>query len=363
MARRRLDIFSLSFLDAITCGFGAVILFYMIIQGSVGRRAGEMTHDLRAEVDRLEIEVLEGHENLVELRNSKDAVERDIVTASGLSRRVLEDLTQMEEELATFQKDTLARREHLNQLKTDLKSLEEDNKRLSAATPTDDTPGADVRAFVGDGDRQYLTGLRLGDRRTVILLDASASMLGTRVVSIIRTRNLDPAQRVRARKWRQAVDTVDWLLTQLPRESEVQVWSFNTEARPVAADGAAAWVSAGDRTGLANLIAEVRKLVPEDGTNLEGAFAAMATISPRPDNLILLTDGLPTLGSKPSNRATVNGKQRAKLFDDAVKALPRNLPVNTVMFPMEGDPGAATAFWQLAIASKGSFLTPTRDWP
>ena len=137
MQKRKLDIFSLSFLDAITCGFGAVILFYMIIQGSVGRRTGDMTFVLRAEVDKLEIEVLEGHKNLVELRNSNEIIESDVVKASGLSRRVLEDLTLVEEELATFQKDTLAQREHNNQLKTDLKSLDEGNKRLSAMAPTD----------------------------------------------------------------------------------------------------------------------------------------------------------------------------------------------------------------------------------
>jgi hypothetical protein len=363
MQKRKLNIFSLSFLDAITCGFGAVILFYMIIQGSVGRRSGDMTFILRAEVDKLEIEVLEGHKNLVELRNSKEIIEDDVVKASGLSRRVLKDLTVVDEELATFQKDTLAQQEHNNQLKTDLKSLQEGNKRLSAMAPTDDTPGAEVRTFVGDGDRQYLTGLRLGGQRTLILLDASASMLGTRVVNIIRRRNLEPAQRIRARKWRQAVDTVDWILTQLPRESEVQVWSFNTSAQPASRVGGPAWVSAGDRDGLANLMTEVQRLVPENGTNLEAAFAAISSISPRPDNLILLTDGLPTQGTKASSRATINGKQRLKLFNEAVKSLPRSLPVNTVLFPMEGDPGASAAFWQLAIGTDGSYLTPTRDWP
>ena len=362
MARRRLNVFSLSFLDAITCGFGAVILFYMIIQSSVGERSGEMTHDLRAEVDELEIEVLEGHKNLVELRNSSLETERDVLAAAGLSRRVLEDLIEVEEELATFSKDTLAKREHLNRLQTDLVSLEESNKRLSAMAPTDDTPGDEVRSFVGEGDRQYLTGLRLGGSRTLILLDASASMLGTRVVNIVRRRNLKPSERVRARKWRQAVDTVDWVLTQLPRSSEVQVWSFNTGARSLA-PAVGTWTSAGDRDGLANLMTEVRRLVPENGTNLEAAFAAAAGIRPAPDNLILLTDGLPTQGSKATKRATVTGRQRVRLYEEAVKVLPRGLPVNVILFPMEGDPRASAAFWQLAISTHGSYLTPTRDWP
>jgi hypothetical protein len=30
---------------------------------------------------------------------------------------------------------------------------------------------------------------------------------------------------------------------------------------------------------------------------------------------------------------------------------------------MEGDPMAAPAFWKLALATRGSLITPSRDWP
>ena len=49
MARRRIDVFTLSFLDAMTCGFGAVVLLYMVINAAVGLRADRMTGDLRGE--------------------------------------------------------------------------------------------------------------------------------------------------------------------------------------------------------------------------------------------------------------------------------------------------------------------------
>jgi len=39
------------------------------------------------------------------------------------------------------------------------------------------------------------------------------------------------------------------------------------------------------------------------------------------------------------------------------------VPVNVIMFPMEGDPMAAAAFWNLARTSGGAFLSPSRDWP
>ncbi|TLY67624.1 MAG: VWA domain-containing protein, partial [Gammaproteobacteria bacterium] len=54
MARRRsFEVFTLSFLDTICCGFGAVILFYTILSAQAGA-ARLKDHDvLSSEVDRL----------------------------------------------------------------------------------------------------------------------------------------------------------------------------------------------------------------------------------------------------------------------------------------------------------------------
>jgi hypothetical protein len=59
----------------------------------------------------------------------------------------------------------------------------------------------------------------------------------------------------------------------------------------------------------------------------------------------------------------VDGRERLKLYSDAVSKLPRDMPVNVIMFPMEGDPMAAAAFWNLARSTGGSYLSPSRDWP
>ena len=32
-------------------------------------------------------------------------------------------------------------------------------------------------------------------------------------------------------------------------------------------------------------------------------------------------------------------------------------------WPMEGDAHAAAVFWRLGVNTRGSFLTPARDWP
>jgi hypothetical protein len=110
-------------------------------------------------------------------------------------------------------------------------------------------------------------------------------------------------------------------------------------------------------------ITSLRSTAPQGGTSLENAFAAAAALNPAPDNILLITDGLPTQGRTPPRATTVSGRDRLKLFERAIQVLPRRAPVNTLLLPMEGDPMAAPAFWKLAMATGGSFMTPSRDWP
>ena len=110
-------------------------------------------------------------------------------------------------------------------------------------------------------------------------------------------------------------------------------------------------------------MAKLQGTAPEGGTSLEAAFAAAAALNPPPDNILLITDGLPTQGPTPPKGRTVSGRDRLRLFDRAIRALPRGVPVNILLYPMEGDPMAAPVFWKLAIATRGSFLTPSKDWP
>ena len=363
MTRRRLSPIGLSFLDAMTCGLGAVVLLYILINASVHQRADQLTEGLRAEVDRLEIEVLEDHALMVELRNSVRVTEDERLRASGLARRLIENLEEIRVELATFSASTIARREHINRLKADIRSVEEDAKRLSAATPSDETPGRDLRAHVGDGDRQYLTGLKVGGKRILFVVDASASMLDDTIVNIIRRRNLPDSEKIRAAKWRQAVATVDWLTTQIPRTSKFQIYTFSDRPRAVLPDTAGHWLDGGDRATLDRAMAALGQVVPDGGTNLFHALAVITGLNPRPDNVTLLVDGLPTKGASKPARGIVSAKERAKLFARAIKNLPRSIPINVVLFPMEGDPMAASAYWQLAMAHRGSFMSLSEDWP
>src|SRR5512144_468089 len=108
--RARFDIFSMSFLDTICCAFGALVLLYMILNASGSKAFQKDTAQLRAEVDKLEEEVLQGYAGLVVLRNSLKSTQSEEVRAEGLSDRVLSETEKLKEQLADADKTTLSRR-------------------------------------------------------------------------------------------------------------------------------------------------------------------------------------------------------------------------------------------------------------
>ena len=107
----------------------------------------------------------------------------------------------------------------------------------------------------------------------------------------------------------------------------------------------------------------IRERLPSGGTSLLNAFKLLDEFSAAPDNIFIITDGLPTQGDKAPRRNTVSGPERLKLFREAIRTLPGNTPINVILSPMEGDPAAASEFWRLAQESGGSFMAPAKDWP
>ena len=362
MKRRSVNVFSLSFLDIITCGLGAIILLFVLVNAKSAAQRDSITSDFRAEVDRMEQEVLEGKKDLIEARNAIEQTETKLVRTEGLSRRIIEILENKKIELSDRQDDTLATKAHVNKLMADLKSLEEELKRLRAGAKTEDDMGTRLRKFPGHGDRQYLTDLKMGGRRIFILVDASASMLDETVVGVIRRRNLSSKEKIKSAKWQQTIATVNWLTTQLPMTSQFQIYAFNETAVPLLKDTGGTWLSAGDVDQLNRAANKIRSVVPQNGTSLLNAITAIGEMKPPPDNIFLLTDGLPTMGSKKPWRKRVTSKKRLSLFNEAVRKIPR-APVNVILYPMEGDPLAADAFWRLAKDTRGSFFSPSKDWP
>jgi len=349
--KRRMTAFSLSFLDIMACGFGAVTLLFLILRHNF---AEEPLADpnLTAEVQMLQQDISEAEEEKVEVMNSLEELELELVTTQGLSQRYITDLEEVEE---SIQEDP---EERIAMLRRTVEELERETSSMEEVEFADK-----VREFLGEGNRQYLTGLKLGGERVLILVDGSASMLADNVVNAVRRRNMEFERRVEAPKWKWTMRTVEWLLAQLPPSSRFQVYIFNTETFPAAPGTEGEWLDAADSLQLEEAVDGLRAYAPDGGTSLANAVMAVMEFTDKPDNLFLLTDGLPTQGKKAANNTMVTGEQRRRNFLEAVTQLPVGIPVNTILFPMEGDPEAAALFWQFALSTNGAFVAPSRDWP
>lgn len=356
--KRPFTTFSLSFLDIMSCGFGAVALIFLIIKHDTNNHIDDVNQELLGEVSLLAEDIRDGEAQLVRARNTVSELDQQLVEANGLASRINEDITAIDDKIRVL--DDKGVDQQIADVREQLETARLERERLAEE---DIERGNDVRRFVGEGQRQYLTGLKLGGARILILIDASTSMLDEKLVNIIRKRNMSDAVKQSSPKWLQAVTTVKWLTAQLPKESNYQLYTFNTGFKSTISSTENQWLKIGNGAQLEQAVLNLQKVVPSGGTSLENVFASIAAFEQPPDNIYLITDGLPTQGKTTPKSGTISGEERRKLFGEAVKVIPRGIPINVILLPMEGDWMAAAELWHLAQMSGGSFLSPSKDWP
>ena len=86
--KRNFTTFNLSFLDIMSCGFGAVVLVFLIIDHSIEVQIQRPQRDLLSEVNLLEEDVTDGEAGLVRLRNTLSEVDLRMVEAQGRASRI-----------------------------------------------------------------------------------------------------------------------------------------------------------------------------------------------------------------------------------------------------------------------------------
>jgi hypothetical protein len=295
-----------------------------------------------------------------------------VVTAEGLAREIQEQIQTFMQELAALENSSTATVESIEKLRADVRALEEELLRLQASAL--DQEGNSVRSRLGNGSRQSISGLVLGGQRILILVDSSTSMADEtlaniqRITALNRLRAEKGEPKRRGPKWQQVLSIVDWVTTQLPPSSRYQIWQFNDSSETLLGSDKNEWQEVAD-VDLINLgIQNLNELVPDKGTNLNQAFLSISGMSELPDNIFLITDGLPTLGGLNKTEdydrfEKISSKDRLDLFEDAIQSLPRDIRVNVLLLPLDGDPSAAGAYWNFARSTGGSFVTPTKDWP
>jgi len=154
MARRRAtNVFSLTFLDIMSCGFGAVILIYIVINHGTETTGIKWDPAKQAEAQRIEQAIEAEKINHVELRNTLALVDEQVdATQASIEETLLliEALRAELDSLTNRESDQTADR---LQLEAALKALEEEIDNLETAVAASEEAGIALREIEGQGDR------------------------------------------------------------------------------------------------------------------------------------------------------------------------------------------------------------------
>ena len=347
MRRERRNIaFSLSFLDIMACGFGAVTLLFIILSYNIEDDVGSEIMGT-AEIERLEDDLVLAQDDLIKTRDDLSIAQTSLEAAK--------------KEFNILKRQDQIPKADLSQDDDKYKTLETTIKELEIALIELEEGQAQERWY----GKNLMTGLDFDGQRILILVDGSASMLSETVQEGIQLGfAIKSGQAVieDAKKWQWVVKTVIWLIANIGENSSFQVYLFNTSAVSTVADTLGQWLST-DQLVKEDVVDGLKAYIPNSGTSLETVFSEIKSLDPRPDLVFLLTDGLPTQGRTKPKKYMVSPSDRRKYFLNAVEQIPSSVPVSTILYPLDGDPEAALLYWKLAYDSRGSFITPSRDWP
>jgi len=349
--RRETEIFSLSFMDCICCGFGAILLLFILTTGQKTDFTQEQLDDLKTRVNQLDTQITQERAELERMAKPATLTE--------------EELARLLQENASDRQKVTAEKEQLKLLLQQLGQLKDAQAKLlaeQANLPKEDEQPVPIPEV---DRRQYLTGVKLEGTHILFLLRTSGSMLGDSLEDAI-SRLDDPEFKKReAPKWQRVIKAMDWLVANLGPDTNFQILLFNDETVPLLPNrsGASEWIARRDRQGVQEVLSRLRQVVPGGSANLERAFTTLRYLPTLPDAVVLLTDGLPTPSDTSPNTGTTDDDTRMRYLRHAVRQLPPRIPVSTILFPTTGDPGAPALYWELAGATRGALVSPSADWP
>ncbi|MDC6449479.1 hypothetical protein PQY67_04770 [Pseudomonadales bacterium] len=362
------DAMGLSFLDILCCGLGAAILLLLIVKhdGSslIDADLQLMAYPRIAALEQLlnqklaQVELLNSELEKIESQND-DELDR------ALDRWKNIDVEKAE--IARLQYETLLEENRLEALKT----LE---KRL-----------ADRLSFEAQKDSSVLTekvgalkGIGLaGEDKVVILLDVSASMLHWSLVEIIRLQASGAVAIKNAPKWNQAILAAQFAYQTLDKGARFKIirfseFAYDTDDAEIDEQKIIWELNNGKHD---KLVSELSDKLPKKGTNLQVGFDAVNSLVPRPERILLITDGLP---GKISNRhqlkgcprnttrvVRVSGECRTSIAIESVRSLGQKLskvPIDVILLPLEGDREAIRFYSLLTGLTAGKLITPSVDW-
>jgi hypothetical protein len=335
MKRRRREAQSstLSFMDCICCGFGAILLLFIL--------TAKRQITLNAE---------EASQRIDAVRSLEEAIGEAVRRSRELDAQLAAaDLKRPPEGPSTTELAAAEAR-----LKSEIEEAKKEIAAMQTTTETSEDPAAMERP---SADRAYLAGLQLRGPRVLILLESSGSMLAENAAEALDL--LKSGSTGKTAKWLRAKAAVRSVLAALPKGTRAAVYGFAESASPVFGDGTDPWFDPYENSALLGFLSRLDSLQAGGGADLAGALRKVAGLRPAPSSILLITDGLP---SAPSGRRNLSEADRVDLLRRAVAAQ-QNIPFNVLLLPFEGDPAAAGLYWQMSGRTLGVTIVPDKDWP
>jgi len=132
---RDIEVFSLSFLDCICCGFGAMILLFVLSKFSAPQQIEAAQVDLKARIERLEQELYEIRGETVVLNRELTAKREQLSQEKKRLARLQGDLSDIEGRFASSKGDAEVQNLIDGQLARALQQLTEEQRRLQQLQP------------------------------------------------------------------------------------------------------------------------------------------------------------------------------------------------------------------------------------
>lgn len=356
----------LAFLDVLCCGLGAAVFLLLVIQRGLSPVAAEELF-VDDEIARVESAIETTERRIAGARDSIAAVAEAITRATAAMQAVagLSDLQR-------------------KQVRDALAALQGEREKLDAETALANVPAETPAPPVPV--RQHLTGLRIEDDRVAVFLDSSASMLDQTLVGILRLRVSSDRLKRSAAKWTTARNTAKWVYDRIPDGGRFHAFHYADRIRALpggaVAAGPISWRTKAGTVPTARpdpFETALRRIVPDGPTDLRAVFETADRLAPPPTQIVLITDGLPTLpGDTPLRRLRgcrrpprtgvplISSACRASIFENAAVVALQRLPntrIDIILLPLEGDASATGRYWELALAAGGQLLTPAQGWP
>jgi len=332
--RRNAQSSALSFIDCICCGFGAVLLLFILTaKHQISQTQTDATQALAA------------HETLQQAIEAAEAQQRALA-------QQFDALDPQPDSTATDIAALAAKQARLAQ------AIEDTSEALSALETETETVDAVAGLKRPSADQSYLSGLQLRGPRAVIVLENSGSMLADSAgaaLDIIRAGSGDQAD-----KWLRAKAAVRAVLAAIPQGTQVAIFQMNETTTALSGSPQSPYIDPYDNASLLATLERLDTLQATGAANLAKAFSTLHQLKQGPSSLLLIGDGLPTAPNP--NHRSLSEAERVQLFKHALAKRPA-FPFNAILLPFAGDPSAAGLFWKLSARSNGITLIPHQAWP